>query len=182
LAAFSVGACVTKAFGRVRCLIQGCCHGRRVDAAWGIRYRHPRSRVLRLSALGGLPVHPTQLYSILASLTVCACLLRLWILAAPLSFIAGSYLVLTGLARFVEEHYRGEPQTAWAGGLRLYQWLAIAFVLAGAGITTVGGSPAPPPSGLSGATWIWLVLLGLVTYAAYGVDFPRSNRRFSRLV
>ena len=59
LAAMAVAGCVTQPFGRLRCLIQGCCHGRPVNAAWGIRYRHPRSRVLRLSALGGVPLHPT---------------------------------------------------------------------------------------------------------------------------
>ena len=182
LAGMAVGACITQPFGRLRCLIQGCCHGRPVEAGWGIRYRHPRSRVLRLSALGGVPLHPTQLYSILSSIVVGAVLLRLWTLAAPLPFVAGSYLVLVGLARFVEEHYRGEPQTAWIGGLRLYQWLAIAFVCTGAGLTAVRGAPAPPPQPLAASAWPVLAALAAVTYLAYGVDFPRSNRRFSRLV
>jgi len=182
LAGMSVGGCVTQAFGRLRCLVQGCCHGRQVSASWGVRYRHPRSRVLRLSGLGGVPLHPTPLYSVVWTLVVCAALLRLWTLAAPLPFIAGMYLILIGLGRFVEEHYRGEPQTAWVAGLRLYQWLAIAFVLAGAIVTTASGAPAPPP-GLP-AAWMWaaLALLGAVTYVAFGVDFPRSNRKFSRLV
>ncbi len=182
LAAFSVGACVTQAFGRVRCLVQGCCHGRATGAAWGIRYRHPRSRVLRLSRLGGVPVHPTQLYAILSSLVTCAVLVRLWTTGVPLSFIPGTYLVAMGLTRFVEEHFRGEPQTAWMWGLRLYQWLAIASVVAGAMLTAVGGRPVPPPGSVPDGIWAWLVLLGLLTYVAYGVDFPRSSRRFSRLV
>ena len=182
LAAMAVAGCVTQPFGRLRCLIQGCCHGRPVNAAWGIRYRHPRSRVLRLSALGSVPLHPTPLYSILSTLVVGLVLLRFWTLALPLPFIAGSYLVLVGLARFVEEHYRGEPQTAWAAGLRLYQWLAIAFLVAGAALTAVGGAPAPPPQPVPASAWPVLAALGLITYVAYGVDFPRSNRRFSRLV
>ena len=65
VAAMAVGACFTQAAGRLRCLVQGCCHGRPVDAPWGIRYIHPRSRVTRLSTLGGIPVHPAPLYSIL---------------------------------------------------------------------------------------------------------------------
>jgi protein-S-isoprenylcysteine O-methyltransferase Ste14 len=182
LAAFTIGACVTQAFGRLRCLVQGCCHGKRMSAPWGIHYRHPRSRVLRLSDLGGVPVHPTQLYAILASLATGAILLRLWMLALPLSFVGGTYLVLMGLSRFVEEHYRGEPQTASVGGLRLYQWLAIGFVIVGAGVTAIGGHPAPPPRGLTVSVWPWLAALAVLTYVAYGVDFPRSNRRFSRLV
>ena len=34
-------------------------------------------------------------------------------------------LTASGMARFVEESYRAEPQTLIVGGLRLYQWLAI---------------------------------------------------------
>jgi hypothetical protein len=182
LAAMAVGGCVTQAFGRLRCLVQGCCHGREIEAPWGITYRHPRSRVLRLSALGHRPLHPTPLYSIVWTLVVCAALVRAWTLAAPLPFIAGLYLILIGIGRFVEEHYRGEPQTAWVGGLRLYQWLAIAFVVAGCTMTTIAGPPAPHPELPARATWPFLVLLGAATYVAFGVDFPRSSRRFSRLV
>ncbi len=182
LAGMCVGGCIAQAFGRVRCLIQGCCHGRPVDAPWGIRYRHPRSRVLRLSGLGGVSLHPTPLYSILWSLGVCAVLVRLWTLAVPLPFIGGMYLVLIGLGRFVEEHYRGEPQTAWVAGLRLYQWLAIGFIVAGGVVTTISGAAAPLPERLAASSGPALALLGVVTYAAFGVDFPRSDRKFSRLV
>ena len=99
-------------------------------------------------------------------------LIVLWLLAFPLPFIAGGYLILIGLGRFVEEHYRGEPQTAWLAGLRLYQWLAIGFVVIGAGVTAVGGRPAPAPV-LPGLDAIpALALVAVVTYAAFGVDFP----------
>jgi protein-S-isoprenylcysteine O-methyltransferase Ste14 len=182
LAAMAVGGCITQILGRLRCLVQGCCHGRQVDAPWGIRYTHPRSRVVRLSDLGGKRLHPTPLYSMLWTLLVFCALLRLWLLGVPLPFISGSYLILVGLGRFVEEHYRGEPQTAEIRGLRLYQWLAIAFVVGGAALTAVAGPAAPLPK-MPGAT-LWPALLGvlLVTYVAFGADLPRSNRRFSRLV
>ncbi len=182
VAAMAVGGCFTQAIGRLRCLVQGCCHGRPVDAPWGIRYTHPRSRVTRLSNLGGVALHPAPLYSILWVLLTGAVLIRLWTLGAPLSFIAGSYLVLVGLGRFVEEHYRGEPQTAQIAGLRLYQWLAIAFVAGGAALMAAGGSPAPPPQALEPPAWRALAIVLVVSYVAYGVDLPGSNRRFSRLV
>jgi len=182
LASFATGACFAQICGRMRCLVQGCCHGRPVAAPWGIRYGHPRSRVLRLSPYGGVRLHPTPLYAMVASAAVGAAMLRLWVIGAPLPFIGGTYLVLMGLTRFVEEHYRGEPQTAWVGGLRLYQWLAIAFVVVGASFTAIGGAPAPRPGPIASGVWPWLLLLAVVTTAAYGVDFPRSNRRFSRLV
>ena len=182
LAAMAVGGCATQVFGRLRCLVQGCCHGRPVSADWGIRHTHPRSRVVRLSPFGGARLHPTALYSMLWTSLICVALVRLWLLALPLPFIGGVYLILVGLGRFVEEHYRGEPQTATIAGLRLYQWLAIAFVVGGAMLTAVSGAPAPAPQLPPALLWPVLVVVLLLTYAAYGVDFPRSNRRFSRLV
>jgi protein-S-isoprenylcysteine O-methyltransferase Ste14 len=181
LAAIATGGCFAQAFGRCRCLIQGCCHGRPIEAGWGIVYRHPRSRVIRLAHLGGVRLHPTPLYSILWTVTTGAVLLGLWGAGAPHSFIAGAYLVLIGLGRFVEEHYRGEPQTAWVRGLPIYQWLAIGFVVAGCAFTALGGNQAVVPAGADAAVLPLAVLVAAITYVAFGVDFPRSNRRFSRL-
>ena len=181
-AAFTVGGSVTQAVGRGRCLVQGCCHGKECAPWLGIRFTHPRSRVTRLSTLSGAPLHPTQVYSMGWMLVVAAVLLRLWTLHAPLPFVVGMYLVLVGLGRFVEEHLRGEPQTAVIGGLRLYQWLAAAFVITGAVVTTLPGSPAPPLSWPSASDLVVLALFSVLVYAAYGLDFPRLNTRFSRLV
>jgi prolipoprotein diacylglyceryltransferase/protein-S-isoprenylcysteine O-methyltransferase Ste14 len=182
LAAYGVAATVVQAFGRLRCLVQGCCHGRPAGDDVGIRYRHPRSRVTRLSDLAAQPLHCTQGYSIAANAVVFVILLRLWTAAAPLSLIAGMYFVLTGLGRFVEEHFRGEPQTRIVAGLRVYQWLAIASVIAGALLTCVASRPAPPPVALDPRTVVIAALFAFATYVAYGVDFPRLNRRFARLV
>jgi protein-S-isoprenylcysteine O-methyltransferase Ste14 len=182
VSAMAVGGCVTQVLGRLRCLVQGCCHGSPIDRPWGICYRHERSRVVRLSQLGGVPLHPTPLYSMVWTTVTFLALIGLWARALPLPFIGGSYLTLIGVGRFVEEHYRGEPQTAWLGGLRLYQWLAIAFVVAGAGLTALGGAPAPRPEPPGLLALPALALVAVVTYAAFGVDFPAANRRFSRLV
>ena len=55
-----------QAMGRLRCLVNGCCHGGRTNnPVVGIRYFHPRSRVCNISGLKGELVHPTQLYSII---------------------------------------------------------------------------------------------------------------------
>lgn len=180
--AVAIAAPFVQAIGRLRCLVQGCCHGREAPPAVGIRYTHPRSRVTRLSTLGGVPVHATPVYSILANLVIGPVLLRLWMVQAPLSFVVGMYFLLTGLARYAEEHYRGEPQTPVYGGLRIYQWLAIASGVAGAALMTLGGSPAPPPAGLEARVLLPTTVFAIATYLAYGADLPDSNRRFSRLV
>ena len=179
--AFGIGSCFTYAFGRMRCLVQGCCHGREASLFLGIRYRHPLSRVVRLSTLGGVPVHPTPLYSMIWMVFVGLILIRLWAIAAPLQFIAGTYFVLVGLGRFVEEHFRGEPQTAVIAGLRLYQWLTIAFVIGGAATMTLGPAAAPAVPPFDPQLLPIAALVGAICYVAYGVDFPASSRRFARL-
>jgi protein-S-isoprenylcysteine O-methyltransferase Ste14 len=180
LAAYAVAAPFIQAIGRLRCIVQGCCHGRPTHGA-GVRVSHPKSRVVRMANLGGVALHPTAVYSIVSGVAIGALLLRLWIVGAPLAFIAGAYLLLSSLARFVEEHYRGEPQTRVVAGLRLYQWMSIAGVVAGAALTIVPSAPAPPIVGLSWST-VWIALaFGTAVYVAYGVDLPESNRRFARL-
>lgn len=180
-AAFAVGASFAQGLGRIRCLVNGCCHGRSAPTGVGIVVTNPLSRVVRLAALDGTPVHATQLYALLWLVLVGMALVRLWVLAAPLGLILGAYFVLTGLGRFVEEHYRGEPQTVEVAGLRLYQWLAIAAVIGGAAVSAMHTRAAPTPPPLHAASFAFAVGAGLFAFVAYGVDWPGADRRYSRL-
>jgi hypothetical protein len=138
--------------------------------------------VTQIAGLTAVPLHPTPLYSIAGNLVIGLGLLRLRALGAADVLVIGLYLILSGIARFVEESYRAEPQTRVIAGLRIYQWLAIGQTLAGIVTTTLPGVPRvggfAPPSPLLIASAIAMALL---TGTAMGVDFPRSNRRFSRL-
>jgi protein-S-isoprenylcysteine O-methyltransferase Ste14 len=182
LAAIALAAPWVQAIGRARCLVQGCCHGSETGETIGIRYWRERSRVCTLGGLKGVPLHPTPLYSMMANVIVGVILLRLWSLGAAYSLVAGAYLILLGVARFVEESYRGEPQTLIIGGLRIYQWLAILSFVVGAALTAIPSGTAP---GLS--YWFDMRVLlaatafGLSAGLAMGVDFPGSARRFARL-
>lgn len=172
-----------QAIGRLRCLVNGCCHGCRVENPnTGIRYFHPRSRVNNISGLNGELLHPTQLYSILWLTIVGVIMLRLWNLGLSSSFIFGLYLILTGIGRFVEEAYRGESQTPVVSRLRLYQWTAMASVIAGILMTVIDISPVEIIPGFSLQVFAAAIICGLFIFFAMGVDFPYSNRRFSRLV
>jgi hypothetical protein len=181
LALFSVAMPWVQALGRLRCLVNGCCHGAPTSKWIGIKYVHPQSRVCYLAHLKGKPIHPTPLYSILWMAVAGGILFRLWSGGANPPIIIGTYLILNGVGRFVEEAYRGEPQTVIAGGLRLYQWAAIASVLLGIGATFLHADmPALSP----GLTWPavgWGLFSWAFTQFAMGIDFPKSNVRFSRL-
>jgi len=181
LGAYAVAGPYVQSMGRVRCLVQGCCHGRQADPAIGIRVRHPRSRVVCIAHLDDVPLHPTQLYSILWNVVTMGVVGTLWGLHAALHLVGGVFFLLNGLGRFVEEAYRGEPQTPIYGRLRLYQWVALGSAVAGALITALARS-APAPAPAPNLPTLWLALLfAVVNGIALGVDFPESSRRFSRL-
>jgi prolipoprotein diacylglyceryltransferase len=182
IAALAVASPWIQILGRMRCLVQGCCHGGPATPESGIRYRHRRSRVTQLANLAGVPIYPTPLYSIAGNLVIGIVMIRLKTLAAPDSILVGVYLILSACARFVEESYRAEPQTPIVAGLRIYQWLAVLTLLIGIACTVLPSEPARPgfeaPSALLVVT---ALVMAIIAGAAMGVDFPGSNRRFSRL-
>ena len=181
LAAFSVGGPFAQALGRCRCLVQGCCHGAPASSFVGIRYVHPRSRVCRFTPWTNHPLHPTPLYSILWNGLMGLLLVRLWALHAALSLIIGLYFILAGIGRFAEEAWRGEPQTQVVAGLRLYQWAAIASVILGAVFSIIASDMPAPTFQFSWNALLPTAAFGLFVSFAMGLDFPDSNRRFSRL-
>ena len=181
LGATATAAPVIQGVARLRCVANGCCHGAPCARDIGIIYRHPMTRPVRLAGLAGVPLYPTQLSSSLGNVVIAAVLVRLWAAHAPLALIAGLYLVLMGLARFVEEAWRGEPQTPVYSGLRLYQWVSLACVGAGAIITCVPGSPAAPTPTFSVAALLATLAFMAVTWVIASVDFPGSSARFARL-
>jgi protein-S-isoprenylcysteine O-methyltransferase Ste14 len=182
LAAFTFAGPWTQAIGRLRCIVQGCCHGAPLVAGGsGIVVVNEHSRVT-LAGLKGTRIYPTQLYSILGNVVIAAVLAWLWTTSASLTLLVGSYLVLAGLVRFIEEGYRGEPLTRIIAGLHSYQWFAVGMVIAGAVVMTVHSSSAPPVTASAllpalGMGFVFFIVCGF----AMGVDFPESQRRFSRL-
>ncbi|MCC7423184.1 MAG: prolipoprotein diacylglyceryl transferase [Planctomycetaceae bacterium] len=180
--AAAVAAPWVQAIGRLRCLVQGCCHGAPTRGSVGLRYNHPRSRVLTIAGLGQVPIHPTPLYSIAGNVVIGLFLHRLWSVGAIPTLIAGFYLVLSGLARFIEESLRGEPQTPIVRGLRLYQWFAIGSIVIGVAMTWVDSTTTAAGISLDPGRIGLAAAIGMIHFIAMGVDLPESNRRFSRLV
>ena len=181
LAAICVAAPWIQGIGRLRCLVQGCCHGRATETVEGIVYSHPRSRVCRLTQLKGIPLHATPVYSILWNGLTGLMLLRLVTLHISSSLIGGIYLLLSGCGRFVEEAYRGEPQTKSVFGLRFYQWIAALTVISGALVTTVNADPIAQGFQVRFSAVILATGCGMIAWFVTGVDFPESSRRFARL-
>jgi phosphatidylglycerol---prolipoprotein diacylglyceryl transferase len=77
--AVAIGAAV----GRIGCFLNGCCHGSVCDLPWAVRFpagshawvRQLNAGLIRPEDTLSLPVHPTQIYSMLAALIVLGSLL-----------------------------------------------------------------------------------------------------------
>ena len=147
----------------------------------GIRVAHPKSRVTALSHLHGISIHPTQVYSIASNLFIFGWLWRLWQSGSTATFIGGLYLVLSSLARFVEEQYRGEPQTPKVFDLAIYQWLAIVLFVAGIAVSMIDGMPLQVVSVITWPGALTSLAAGFLAAVFMSVDFPLAQWRFSRL-
>ena len=66
------GIILAQAIGRVGCTINGCCYGIQTSLPWAVFYSHPDS-----FAPLGIPIHPTQIYEIIALLVIFGVLLKL---------------------------------------------------------------------------------------------------------
>jgi prolipoprotein diacylglyceryltransferase len=183
LSAYALASPLIQAIGRWRCIVQGCCHGRPTDDFIGILITNPRSRVCSLSQLQNTYIHNTAGYSILSNIIIGIFLWGLWYSNISLCLIISLYFILIGLSRFVEEAFRGEVQTPIYYKLKIYQWMSIAFVFIG---ILISMSPFDDENIHLKFTWkydylIPSLLFGFISAFAMGVDFPDSEKRFSRL-
>ncbi len=118
------------AIGRVGCLMNGCCYGDTCDLPWAVTY--PLSS--HLHHLG--PVHPTQLYSILANLIVMGILLKVATRRQFPGQIFALFLILYSPGRFIVEFLRDyEPSMILAD---LGGWHVTTSQLLTAGMFAVG--------------------------------------------
>ncbi|MGA1977423.1 MAG: prolipoprotein diacylglyceryl transferase family protein [Bacteroidales bacterium] len=174
LASFAIAAPWIQAIGRLQCLVRGCCYEKPSSEDIDIRFIHPNSRVNKISDPAGVPLHPTQLYSIGTNIVTGLILIRLFNISISSSFIVGMYLILNGAGRFMEESFRGEAQTQYWAGMKIYQWIAIPNILLGIIFTAI------PNRSLLGFQPNLLSLIlafgaGILVTLVSGVNFPESN-------
>jgi len=113
----AIAASLGYAVGRIGCFLAGCCYGRPADVPWAVVFSDPRCYVA--PGLRGVPLHPTQLYSSLASLLIFAVLLRLWKSRAFPLQVSLVFLVGYALYRFSIELFRGDPERGRLEALHL---------------------------------------------------------------
>ena len=128
------------AFGRVGCLLNGCCYGKVCNIEWlpwPLKLTFPRGSYAYLAQFGtssdqlhSQPVYATQIYSIVGVLIICAVLQVFFRRRKNDGEVFVLMAILYGIHRFIIEFFRDEPVLAF--GLTDDQILCIAILVIGA--------------------------------------------------
>ena len=112
-------------FGRIGCLMNGCCYGRECSLPWAIRFPADHST-------GGAPVHPTQIYDSLLNLGLYALLEVLYRRKKFDGQVFAAYLMCYAVTRSFVEAFRGDySEVHRHAGLTPAQVLGVAIFAAG---------------------------------------------------
>ena len=115
---FMPGAVLAQGFGRIGCFLAGCCYGKATDSIFGVVFPAVSS------APSGIPLWPTQLFSALGDFLLAALLLLLDRKKHAQGLLAGVYLLLYSVGRFLIEFLRDDPRGA-VGVLSTSQFIAL---------------------------------------------------------
>ena len=154
-------------FGRLGCLLNGCCWGKPTELPWAIRFpqnSEAAREIMReqidsgkyaidMNAPNHLPIHPTQIYESLAALVIFFGLSWYW---KNKKKHAGEVLLLLGVAyplwRFLVEFIRDDKRPALIGELSCSASLSLGIgILCAVGFFLLRTRPAPLPAMASDA-------------------------------
>ncbi|MAG92519.1 MAG: prolipoprotein diacylglyceryl transferase [Planctomycetaceae bacterium] len=127
------------AFGRLGCLLNGCCYGDRCELPWAITF--PKGSVpysvlvnrgfLDPAALASLPLHPTQIYSSINAL-ILAVLTAIYFRYRPRNgAVVALALVLYPITRATIELLRGDELGQFGTSLTIAQWVSLGIFVTG---------------------------------------------------
>jgi len=112
-------------FGRIGCLLNGCCYGRACGLPWAIHFPadHPT---------GGAPVHPTEIYDALLNFALYLGLAWMFRRKRFDGQVFATYLLFYAVFRFLVEFFRGDyPPDHIHNGLTSGQLVSIPIFLVG---------------------------------------------------
>lgn len=119
----SPGLLLAQAFGRLGCIIQGCCYGTPTTLPWGFVYTHSRS-----SAPLNSPGHPAVVYEIMWNILLFFFLSRIRGTVKE-GLIFTSYLLLYAFGRFFINFFR--VQDPFIAGLHQAQFISLLILACG---------------------------------------------------
>ncbi|MFN7729585.1 MAG: prolipoprotein diacylglyceryl transferase [Bdellovibrio sp.] len=112
------------AFGRLGCLVAGCCYGNFCDAPWAMQSRHP-----------------TQVYAFITEGLLFWYLIRKEKFNPAPGKIFALWLIWHGIGRFIMEFYRADFRGAQLAGLSISSWISLFVFSFGVALYTSRLSP-----------------------------------------
>lgn len=124
-------------FGRMGCLLNGCCYGRPTNLPWAITFTNPQAQDFSNTPLN-VPLHPTQIYDGLLNLILYAFLAWLFRRKKFDGEVFATYLICYSITRSIVEHYRGDYSTLhYHLGLSPAQWISVPMFIIGLALAAV---------------------------------------------
>ncbi len=121
--AVAPGLILGQSVGQIACLLNGDTYGTPSDLPWAIVFTHPQAM-----APLGVPLHPLQVYELLAYSLVFLVVHRVARSAARDGAVLLTYAALYGAVRFAMEFFRGDPPAV--AGIIVPQVVSVALVVA----------------------------------------------------
>jgi len=168
-----LGCGVFHVWGRIGCLVVGCCHGR--PSRWGIRYGESHAEFDFPSHYVGVRLFPIQgVESLLVFCLVAFGAATVWKEAPPGAVLA-FYIVAYALGRFFIEFARGDAARLYFAGFSEAQWtsLLLAIVVAFAERRAI----------LPASRWHGLAAIGIAVCMVFAMAWRRfdGSGRFEML-
>jgi phosphatidylglycerol:prolipoprotein diacylglycerol transferase len=128
------------AFGRIGCLLNGCCYGRACSLPWAITF--PPGHETQ-----GVPVHPTEIYDSLLNFIFYCFLAWLFRRRKFDGQVFAVYLIGYAILRSFVEYFRGDYPVHYLGGVATpAQLISLGVVVGGLILLVILRRPAAKPA------------------------------------
>lgn len=123
---------LAQGFGRIGCLLAGCCYGKETDSPLSITFHTSDF------APNDVALIPTQIYSSILDFLNCIVLCLIARYAKKERTVSGCYLIFYSTGRFILEFFRGDLERGRVGVLSTSQFISIFIFVIGAAILFTG--------------------------------------------
>ena len=134
-------------FGRVGCLLNGCCYGRPTDVPWAVTFTNPQAHEFSGTPLD-VPLHPTEIYDALLNFGLYLFLAWLFRRKKFDGQVFATYLICYAVTRSIVEYFRGDyTNLHYHFGLTPAQWIGVPIFIAGLALAAVLSRRVEPKRG-----------------------------------
>lgn len=127
---------LAQGFGRIGCLLAGCCYGKETDSPFSITFHTSDF------APNDVALLPTQIYSSILDFLNCIVLCLIAGHAKKERTVSGCYLIFYSTGRFIIEFFRGDLERGSIGMISTSQFISIFIFIAGVVVLFTGRKKA----------------------------------------